>query len=170
MPSVAGPADKDSVFKRWGAERRLINVIGDVIARCCDNRRYAGRINPVFIIMRQKLRRRRNCNRAELVKPENGEPVLIMSFKDKQDPVTFFYTDRTEIVGTPVAFALKVFESNSLFLFVLMAVGLCVSLYSYGYMKDDREFNKYYCYLNFFIFSMTALLISSNLTVIITPP
>ena len=60
-------------------------------------------------------------------------------------------------------FGIFIDNISALFLFVLMAVSFCVYLYSYGYMKEDKEFNKYYCYLNFFTFSMTALLISSNL-------
>ena len=52
---------------------------------------------------------------------------------------------------------------SAVFLFVLMAVSLCVSLFSYGYMKDDESFGRYFCFLNFFCFAMSALLISSNL-------
>lgn len=52
---------------------------------------------------------------------------------------------------------------SAVFLFVLMAVSLCVNLFSYGYMKDDESYGRYFCFLNFFCFAMSALLISSNL-------
>ncbi len=52
---------------------------------------------------------------------------------------------------------------SAAFLFVLMAVSLCVQLFSYGYMKDDEHYGRYFCFLNFFCFAMSALLISSNL-------
>lgn len=52
---------------------------------------------------------------------------------------------------------------SAVFLFILMAVSLCVNLFSYGYMKKDESYGRYFCFLNFFCFAMTALLISSNL-------
>lgn len=52
---------------------------------------------------------------------------------------------------------------SALFLVVLMSISLVVQIYSHGYMNKDINFSRYYIYLNLFNFSMTGLVLSSNL-------
>lgn len=52
---------------------------------------------------------------------------------------------------------------SSLFLLILMLISLLVQWYSMSYMKDDNNFNLYFCYLNLFNVAMSALILSSNL-------
>ncbi|MDD3237700.1 MAG: NADH-quinone oxidoreductase subunit L [Candidatus Gastranaerophilales bacterium] len=52
---------------------------------------------------------------------------------------------------------------SALFLLVLMSVSFAVQIFSYGYMKDDENFSRYFIYLNLFNFSMSGLILSSNL-------
>ncbi|MDD9368472.1 MAG: NADH-quinone oxidoreductase subunit L [Acidimicrobiales bacterium] len=44
-------------------------------------------------------------------------------------------------------------------------VGTLIHLYSIGYMHGDRDFSKFFIYLNLFIFSMLMLVLGSNLLV-----
>ena len=44
-------------------------------------------------------------------------------------------------------------------------VGTLIHLYSIGYMHGDRDFSKFFVYLNLFIFSMLMLVLGSNLLV-----
>ncbi len=44
-------------------------------------------------------------------------------------------------------------------------VSMLIHLYSVGYMKGDRDFTKFFVYLNAFVFSMLVLVMSSNLLV-----
>ena len=44
-------------------------------------------------------------------------------------------------------------------------VSMLIHLYSIGYMKKDRDFSKFFIYLNLFVFSMLVLVLSSNLLV-----
>ena len=53
--------------------------------------------------------------------------------------------------------------TSCVFLSILMLISFIVQLYSYGYMKDNKDFNKYFIYLNFFNFAMTGLILSPNL-------
>ncbi|MBR6163964.1 hypothetical protein IKQ26_08780 [bacterium] len=62
-----------------------------------------------------------------------------------------------------VYFGVFIDNISAIFLFILMCVSLAVHIFSYDYMKDDEDFHKYFFYLNFFNFSMSALLVSSNL-------
>lgn len=52
---------------------------------------------------------------------------------------------------------------SALFLVILMSVSLVVQIYSHGYMNKDKNFSRYYIYLNLFNFSMAGLILSSNL-------
>lgn len=54
-------------------------------------------------------------------------------------------------------------STSSVFLIILMLISLLIQIYSYGYMKDKEEFNKYFIYLNFFNFAMTGLILAPNL-------
>lgn len=49
------------------------------------------------------------------------------------------------------------------FLAVLMIISLLVQIFSYGYMDDKKDYNRYFIYLNFFNFAMTGLILSPNL-------
>ncbi len=44
-------------------------------------------------------------------------------------------------------------------------VGTLIHLYSIGYMHGDRDYSKYFVYLNLFIFSMLMLVLGSNMLV-----
>lgn len=52
---------------------------------------------------------------------------------------------------------------SALFLIILMSISLIVQVYSHSYMHKDKNFSRYYIYLNLFNFSMTGLILSSNL-------
>src|SRR5271155_3207477 len=42
-------------------------------------------------------------------------------------------------------------------------VSAFIHLYSIGYMKDDRDYSKFFIYLNLFVFSMLLLVLADNL-------
>ena len=42
-------------------------------------------------------------------------------------------------------------------------VSALIHLYSIGYMKDDRDYSKFFIYLNLFVFSMLLLVLANNL-------
>jgi len=57
----------------------------------------------------------------------------------------------------------QVTHLNALMLLVVTAVSTVVLLFSMGYMHKDERFTVFYQYLNLFVFSMLALVISPNL-------
>ena len=66
-------------------------------------------------------------------------------------------------VGTfKVQFAFLVDQLSSIMLLIITGVGFLIHLYSTGYMKDDAGFNKFFAYLNLFIFFMLLLVMGSN--------
>src|SRR6201999_3940037 len=44
-------------------------------------------------------------------------------------------------------------------------VSTLIHLYSIGYMKKDRDYSKFFLYLNLFVFSMLVLVLANNLLV-----
>lgn len=46
---------------------------------------------------------------------------------------------------------------------IITGIGTLIHLYSMGYMKGDHGYNRFFAYLNLFIFSMLNLVLSDNL-------
>ena len=47
-------------------------------------------------------------------------------------------------------------------LLIITGVGFVIHVYSVGYMEKDPEFNRFFSYLNFFIFSMALLVLAAD--------
>ena len=52
---------------------------------------------------------------------------------------------------------------TAVMLFVVTFVGLLIHIYSIGYMIHDRDFNRFFSYLNLFVFFMIILVMAKNL-------
>ncbi len=50
---------------------------------------------------------------------------------------------------------------------VVTGVSTLIHMYSISYMTSDRGFNRYFCYLNFFVFSMLLLVLAGNFVLLI---
>lgn len=51
---------------------------------------------------------------------------------------------------------------SSIFLLIITGVGFLIHVYSIGYMHDDAGFNRFFSYLNLFVFFMLLLVMGSN--------
>ncbi len=65
-----------------------------------------------------------------------------------------------------VTFSLTVDKLTALMLLIINGVGLLIHLYSIGYMKEDEGVNRFFAYLNLFVFFMLMLVLSSNYLVL----
>ena len=61
-----------------------------------------------------------------------------------------------------IPFALTIDRLSALMLLIINGVGLLIHIYSIGYMKEDEGVNRFFSYLNLFIFFMLILVLSSN--------
>jgi NADH-quinone oxidoreductase subunit L len=61
-----------------------------------------------------------------------------------------------------IPFALSVDRLSALMLLIINGVGLLIHIYSIGYMKEDEGVNRFFSYLNLFVFFMLILVLSSN--------
>ncbi|MBW3619423.1 MAG: NADH-quinone oxidoreductase subunit L, partial [Actinobacteria bacterium] len=61
-----------------------------------------------------------------------------------------------------VAYDLHIDQLTAVMLLVVTGVGTLVHVYSYGYMYGDERFERYFAYLNLFLFSMLVLVLGAN--------
>ena len=60
------------------------------------------------------------------------------------------------------SFSLVVDPLSSIMLLIITGVGFLIHVYSIGYMKVDAGFNKFFSYLNLFVFFMLLLVLGDN--------
>lgn len=67
------------------------------------------------------------------------------------------------VPGASFAFDLSFDQLTATMLFVITFVGFLIHVYSTGYMKGDPGYNRYFAYLNLFVFFMIMLVMAKNL-------
>ena len=68
-----------------------------------------------------------------------------------------------EVGGLEVSWTLLVDQLTAVMLLVVTGVGTLVHVYSFGYMHGDERYERFFAYLNLFLFSMLVLVLGSNL-------
>ena len=61
-----------------------------------------------------------------------------------------------------INFSFLIDPLSSIMLLIITGVGFLIHIYSIGYMRDDVGFNKFFSYLNLFVFFMLMLVMGSN--------
>src|SRR5689334_21155815 len=61
-----------------------------------------------------------------------------------------------------VNFALQLDPLSILWCLFVTGVGSLITLYSIGYMKGDRDYGRFFFYMNLFLFSMIVLVLADN--------
>jgi NADH-quinone oxidoreductase subunit L len=64
--------------------------------------------------------------------------------------------------GFSASFSFMVDPLSSLMLLIITGVGFLIHVYSIGYMHGDEGFNRFFSYLNLFVFFMLLLVMGSN--------
>ncbi len=74
------------------------------------------------------------------------------------------YFNFISIDSLKISFDYKIDQLTSLFLLIITGVGFLIHVYSTSYMheEDDKDFAKYFSYLNLFVFSMLLLVMGGN--------
>ena len=91
--------------------------------------------------------------------------ISIAVFRDvgnHPDAVGAFTFHWLDIGSRSISFGYQVTHLNALMLVVVTLVSAVVLLFSHGYMHKDDRFPVFYQYLNLFVFSMLALVVSPN--------
>lgn len=66
------------------------------------------------------------------------------------------------VAGTTITWDIYIDSLSALMLLVVTSVSAVVHLYSFGYMSEDKDFNRFIAYLSLFTFFMLLLVVSKN--------
>jgi NADH-quinone oxidoreductase subunit L len=88
--------------------------------------------------------------------------ILFSSLGDEQPALTYTAFDWITTGNFSVSFSFLVDPLSSLMMLIITGVGFLIHVYSTGYMHDDAGYNRFFAYLNLFIFFMLLLVMGSN--------
>ena len=74
--------------------------------------------------------------------------------------------DWINIGNLNIAFSFMLDHISIIMLLVVTFVSTAVHFYSISYMKNDQGFNRFFCYLSLFVFSMIVLILADNFAVL----
>lgn len=91
--------------------------------------------------------------------------LLFFNSFNSQQPLEAAF-DWFRIKDTTITIHIFIDKVSVLMLFTVNLVALLVYIFSSEYMREDKNLNRYYAYLGLFVFSMTGILVTSNLVII----
>ncbi|NGY36801.1 NADH-quinone oxidoreductase subunit L [Flavobacterium sp. XN-5] len=91
---------------------------------------------------------------------------FFLEINQTQQAIQIQLFDWIQISNFKVDFGFLLDQLSILWLLFVTGIGALIHMYSISYMHDDENMNKYFAYLNLFIFFMITLVIGSNLLVL----
>jgi len=88
--------------------------------------------------------------------------VLFFSLGEDQQAFTYTAFNWITAGNFSVSFAFLVDPLSIVMMLIITGVGFLIHVYSVGYMHGDEGFNRFFAYLNLFIFFMLLLVMGSN--------
>lgn len=86
--------------------------------------------------------------------------LLQLPVEDRSLSVVLFDWIKAGSFSAPFSFLID--PLSSVFLLIITGIGFLIHLYSTGYMHDDEGYNRFFGYLNLFIFFMLVLVMGGN--------
>jgi NADH-quinone oxidoreductase subunit L len=75
--------------------------------------------------------------------------------------------DYASAAGLDIKLGIYVDQLSVFMMLVVTGVSTLIHLYSFGYMKSDEGYHRFFSYLNFFVFSMLLLVLAGNFVLLI---
>jgi len=93
--------------------------------------------------------------------------ILVFLQTKSGNTLNAHYFDFINIASFNLGFEFKIDQLSSLFLLIITGVGFLIHVYSTAYMheEDNKDFAKYFAYLNLFVFSMLLLVLGGNFVI-----
>ena len=88
--------------------------------------------------------------------------ALFWHLKETHASITVNLFDWITASAGSIGFSFVIDPLSSLMLLVVTGVSFLIHIYSIGYMHEDEGFNRFFAYLNLFVFSMLILVMGSN--------
>ncbi|MDF9833296.1 NADH-quinone oxidoreductase subunit L [Ereboglobus sp. PH5-5] len=89
--------------------------------------------------------------------------ALMLAFGGSRETVVNTSFDWLSIGEFTLSLGIKFDDLAALMLVIVAIVGLCVHIFSIGYMRDDKARARYFGGLSIFMFSMTGIVLADNL-------
>ncbi|MCW3038636.1 MAG: nuoL [Solirubrobacterales bacterium] len=96
--------------------------------------------------------------------------LTLLSLQDRsaeERQVVFVAWDYAKSVGLDAQVSILIDPLSLLMMCVVTGVSTLIHLYSIAYMVSDRGYNRFFAYLNFFVFSMLLLVMAANFLLLI---
>ena len=87
--------------------------------------------------------------------------VLFVSTKGASTPLNTS-VDWLTVGDLSIPFGIQLDHLSILMLLIVTGVGSAIHIFSYGYMREDRDFSRFFASLSLFTFSMLGLVLSNN--------
>ena len=94
--------------------------------------------------------------------------VFFFGLQGATEQYSFKLLDWINAGSVNISLSFVVDRLSSLMLLVITGVGFLIHVYSTGYMHDDEGFNRFFSYLNLFVFFMLLLVLGDNFLVMFT--
>jgi NADH-quinone oxidoreductase subunit L len=75
--------------------------------------------------------------------------------------------DYASVAGLDIKLGIFVDPLSTFMVLVVSGVSALIHLYSFGYMRSDEGYHRFFSYLNFFVFSMLLLVLAGNFVLLI---
>jgi NADH-quinone oxidoreductase subunit L len=75
--------------------------------------------------------------------------------------------DYASAAGLDIKLGIYVDQLSAFMMLVVTGVSTLIHLYSFGYMRSDEGYHRFFSYLNFFVFSMLLLVLAGNFVLLI---
>jgi NADH-quinone oxidoreductase subunit L len=75
--------------------------------------------------------------------------------------------DYASVAGLNIKLGILVDPLSAFMVLVVTGVSTLIHLYSFGYMRSDEGYHRFFSYLNFFVFSMLLLVLAGNFVLLI---
>ena len=89
--------------------------------------------------------------------------ALMLAFGGHRETAVNISFDWLNIGSFTLSLGFKFDDLAALMLAIVAVVGLCVHVFSIGYMRDDKARARYFGGLSIFMFSMTGIVLADNL-------
>ncbi len=96
-----------------------------------------------------------------------GALAKIQSVSPSHREMTSSLWNYANTVGVDAQLGILVDPLSVFMILIVSGVSTMIHLYSISYMDKDRGFNRYFAYLNFFVFSMLLLVLAGNFLLLI---
>src|SRR3954447_19100434 len=96
-----------------------------------------------------------------------GMLVKVLDLAVEHRQVTASLYDYASAAGLNIQLNILVDPLSVYMCLIVTGVSTLIHLYSISYMTSDRGFNRFFSYLNFFVFSMLLLVLAGNLVLLI---